>query len=1450
MKKCILIFVCVFLFISNVNALCTDKEIVTWAKDLELKFVPFNYSEHSNLDMQKYRYAYFFALSKNREDVSFRVKDQLGNSIDASMYQEINLYGVGCYNGVDAENYLIEVYGNDKSKCPGEIITTFKYRVGKYNEYSKSSYCEENPDHELCARFTDSVENMTFSDFERQMISDKGEEIQKDSRSLKIIRIIMFILPYLLCAIVPPIIISIYYRNKLKTYIKLKNQREFNGRGFIILLALLLLPFNKLDAALTCGDTTIIETPNVSSNWDVNMVTCNWFDTGVSEEPVDTLSYSQTEYLGEMYWVRNLYDQEMHEASEIDIPWCRTDNKIGPSGHVGQIDGVTHHNYVTTCCVAYDSEGNCSSYQTISGTCTYRTYENIHSDMPPGPACGECVPCSCNSDEPVLHYVNVCPHWGCNATRQRVPGFCIHTFYSKTDDMTAFCVNPSYGFPGNVEMNYQRQPLDATKCISSNSTVDCGFANILIESMYHDFRDQVTSLALRMWGGRTNQGGYDKSGLAMPFQGYQCNYPYEFPKYKYPYSNSSSVYKETMGFVFATYFEALSQYEIYKVSDLVGFLKKLACENGPYAVSCTGNFNDNSYFTGGGSTERFAMTQGLGGEITYDELDEFDVERFANRGGTIEVSADYINAWALILNTIFGNRDMQDHLREMFGERSTDPVAASVDSYVVDDFSMIAVQYREDITGDQKSYCEDIRVKYNSGEYLDMDERRLLDFCNNEIKYVIGKRGSSFVDFASGQVVSDLNGDNRIDDYDLSVIPLTKTYKFEYCQKDTCYAKVDYFATCNDGTDVEEKYDLVYAVIEYNESKSSGAIRKYFACGPGDLQTMYAYSKTGDKSDRLTQIVEIDLMCNTTRNCNNYEIRKHNECGTEAGGYSHDYIRDPSLNCIINMQNTTSRRSYDYSDFFGVNSNFCKIYCSDAVEYYTADKFDLYSGLSFKLDIEYKLFEENKSPTPFSSIVLMKRTCASKIFYDDNKFEDYIDFEHMYDHISAEQAKNIHSWKDLYETIKPYGDSVAHIREIKYDLYNCNLYSEIPVPKPKNNRIGNVYSRIKELYSKENDYGFNGDAFGYNRGVRFNEEENTVIDANIAYSGGAYYVGPDRRVGSKLDDIKIGYEINNHTGYKNGNVSDVTYCTGKDCFKYYPTGEDEYLLPDQLKSNKNRVISTEQGDDIPTNDYAYFTIVNEVDFYNDSKFQIEPYTGDVADVTGISEELYDEDYLDLQKYVYPVSTDANVECRIKKNGNSYEDKCNILHEFRIDNTYYRKLGRGTNDYVNAIKTYDHSCNIDYLQPPTSLEDEIIIRNTDLSNIFPSIIGDDNRRVAINWMNSEKYINSIESYIKTHGEYQYYESHEEYSYTFTQSSLQKIRDYNNSVVVGKSYLDNSIEKGSCTITDGNIALGCKSSFITKMQEEELEVVNNRSDKARGVSDYTLNKTMEEGVNGNE
>ena len=118
------------------------------------------------------------------------------------------------------------------------------------------------------------------------------------------------------------------------------------------------------------------------------------------------------------------------------------------------------------------------------------------------------------------------------------------------------------------------------------------------------------------------------------------------------------------------------------------------------------------------------------------------------------------------------------------------------------------------------------------------------------------------------------------------------------------------------------------------------------------------------------------------------------------------------------------------------------------------------------------------------------------------------------------------------------------------------------------------------------------------------------------------------------------------------------------------------------------------------------------------------------------------------------------------------------------------------------------------------------------------------------MNSEKYINSIESYIKTHGEYQYYESHEEYSYTFTQSSLQKIRDYNNSVVVGKSYLDNSIEKGSCTITDGNIALGCKSSFITKMQEEELEVVNNRSDKARGVSDYTLNKTMEEGVNGNE
>ena len=55
---------------------------------------------------------------------------------------------------------------------------------------------------------------------------------------------------------------------------------------------------------------------------------------------------------------------------------------------------------------------------------------------------------------------------------------------------------------------------------------------------------------------------------------------------------------------------------------------------------------------------------------------------------------------------------------------------------------------------------------------------------------------------------------------------------------------------------------------------------------------------------------------------------------------------------LTEQTNQNGKRYYDYSNMFGVNTNICKVYCSDKVTYYMAPKKDVYSGLQLKYDIE------------------------------------------------------------------------------------------------------------------------------------------------------------------------------------------------------------------------------------------------------------------------------------------------------------------------------------------------------------------------------------------------------------------------------------------------------------------------------------------------------------------
>ena len=75
-----------------------------------------------------------------------------------------------------------------------------------------------------------------------------------------------------------------------------------------------------------------------------------------------------------------------------------------------------------------------------------------------------------------------------------------------------------------------------------------------------------------------------------------------------------------------------------------------------------------------------------------------------------------------------------------------------------------------------------------------------------------------------------------------------------------------------------------------------------------------------------------------------------------------NYVRDPSLKCIVNM-GETSKAQYDYSDHFGVNSNLCRIYCSDEVDFILANKINATAGETFSYDIELAAYKSDTRST-------------------------------------------------------------------------------------------------------------------------------------------------------------------------------------------------------------------------------------------------------------------------------------------------------------------------------------------------------------------------------------------------------------------------------------------------------------------------------------------------------
>ena len=1021
-----------------------------------------------------------------------------------------------------------------------------------------------------------------------------------------------------------------------------------------------------------------------------------------------------------------------------------------------------------------------------------------------------------------FNYFFKCPKYECEKEEFNF-GACTPRFTALgTDDV--YCVNPTDGFTSGVG-NYGVTDFDVTSCKSSYSTLECGYANILIEGKYQKANHNVIELALRLWGVYSNRSGFDEnkvglSWLTAPIGGGACtkgeNGDGVFVEKLY------NVYRVTYDTYFQRAFNSIPESKDYiLISDR--YIQTLGC--GKLGLACVGS-------------------------------------------GTSDETVN--KAFALVFNTIKGNPYMMQHLEELYGTFSPMPTGVSYEGGENGNSNVI-VHYGDKITSVNKNVeidCKKWKADPNAyaGGAEGFDEVK--GYCNDYI------------------IVKDASG--RETEY----VP-------DSCKKGVgCrYEKVS-IAFCN----VESSTQTVTVIHKITEA--NGSVKKLESCLNPDDQTMYLLTdSSGDgsgkepKEDKTVSKVFDGPNYSCGNNCENYGLRtQKSSCVYEQGKelntddeLAKGYIKDPSLKCIANMPDK-EKYKYDYSEEFGVNTNFCRIYCSDEVEFMMSNRVTINSGEDIKIDIGVKAGFKYQQGKMISNVVREKRSCISEIYYGGSNsgtglnFPKEPDWQSMYGITFG--AEDNHNIRTLYELLAKKAESeggrTENLNQVLYDLYNCNLYTEGNIPsivtKPLENTIGNVYNHIMNtFYPKSQGYGLglyfdvnssNGEGSYVSScasGSAIDSENNNCITMNtITYTGGSERKGTDSNVeeekiyrvgGGRDGDIRI-----NFGSVTKQDRSPISYCTGANCFSFDKTNtSNEY----DYTMNKDGVGTTEtltfkdQNIEVPTNTYALFTVTTDVGFYIKNKFQTTPGTGYIVEAD--SDEA-SSDYIDLPEFSLPTSKDAYTLCEADNADirNAYKDydtstrSCYITYEYDKIATYYRKnvsdeFSKTLRESGGTFKKPTCYYNVQTTPPVTDkckyaacnkenpteeekakckelcqTEDIVEYKNVNKSDIFPykTDNSSNEEEQKTNW--DTEWAKKVQSYLETTNveTTRYSKDILDYKITLTPEQIKALRKYN----VGKSYKNAEVLPQTCTKAGEEgyeKYYNCRSEFMEFMRIGEKE-----------------------------
>jgi len=738
----------------------------------------------------------------------------------------------------------------------------------------------------------------------------------------------------------------------------------------------------------------------------------------------------------------------------------------------------------------------------------------------------------------------------------------------------------------------------------------------------------------------------------------------------------------------------------------------------------------------------------------------------------------YLKSIYLFLNTYQGNNQMQENLKSISGSDANENIVTDIQVSVdiekgeaelifeIDEETF--VDCSEDAN---KSACEqNIYIEYTLMNENGEVEKQIYDFADKDAYFDKCSKG-----FCTKTIKFTKRECKNTKTYKTIFNVKTSSLKTKQSRKISRYWHSDNTQDMmiwrkTDVEIVKNEIEKFTDDFNYNIYEEKITIEPCSECEQDEciITGNEIYYKTANM-DSLKKTTSSDGIINQCYGATKFEA------DVEYDTYATSIVGDPSMNCILNVCYESSKAKYDYSEEFGVNTDVCRVYCRDEVKFYLANKTKVYAGMQFRYDIVPKInissLGRNSEEYKLTSIVLEQRECASEIYL--NKVNS-----------------NGKTWIDLYN------DAIDHKNEktatqLVYDLANCNMYT--------NEQIDTLLKTIDRS----------------NYEVAFKIKEN---NATKSYSSYSYYL---ENLGDKIKyDNEASLEINYEEGeiYDNPTMSKETdnyitspkYCinTGSnDCFGYLNKKDVDFGIKEKtttsLISKLNSNLTSLIGDvTIPINDYAIFTIANETDFYNNSKYMTERFNGDVQIYDN---NVYSNDkHVILSDFVYPVS---------KMNNDNYYP---IEHFYDITLFERNNKSQLFKNVLNEISKYTCSYDVyNTIVPVKPVDYEY--RNIDLKNMFPT-----DREYGTNW--TSKYAKEIVSEIESKADNIFVdEKLIEYSFTLTTDTINKIKnDYNS---LHKSYLNETLY--DCE-TDNGMFLNCKSKFLRdtlKSWGVEYTIYNN-------------------------